>query len=101
MSLRHGVQVALSGSGQGADGGGLINSFLQAAAGEESGEVAGGKAVAGSDGVNRGDGIRAGPGGLSVDGPGFGALGTQLDHYLPGAGVQIRFGYGLVIVVAG
>ena len=101
MSLRHGVQVALSGSGQGADGGTLINSFLQAAAGEESGEIAGGEAISGTDSVNRGDGKRAGPGGLSVDGPGLGALGTQLDHYLPGAGVQVCFGYGLVIVVAG
>ena len=71
FALRHGGQIAATGGDQRAYRGTLINSFLQAAAGEESREVAGGEAVAGSDGVDRGDGEQAGLSGLPIGGPGL------------------------------
>ena len=92
LAVRHGGQVAASGGGEGAGCGTLINSFLQAGAGEESSEVAGGEAVAGADGVDRGDGKAARPSCLTVGSPGVGALGAKLDHHLTGAGVQVGLG---------
>ena len=52
----HGGQIAAPSSDQCANSSTLINSFLQTATGKESGEIAGGKAVSGSNGVDRSDG---------------------------------------------
>jgi hypothetical protein len=56
FAVRHRRQVAPSCSHQGAARRTLINSLLQAATGKESSEIAGGKAVSGSNGVDRSDG---------------------------------------------
>jgi hypothetical protein len=76
LATRHRGEVPTAGGGEGADGGALINSFLEAAAGKESSEVAGGEAVAGADRVDRRDGKVARPRRLSVGGPGPGSLGS-------------------------
>src|SRR4029453_2223786 len=69
FSLRHGGQIAAPRGDQCADGSTLINSFLHAAAGEKSREVASGKAVAGSDGVDRCDSEQSGLHRLPIGGP--------------------------------
>src|SRR5207344_739771 len=58
----------------------LINSFLEARAGEERGQVAGGEAISSPDGVDRSDRERSGLNGLPVGGPPAGTVRAELDH---------------------